>query len=41
MLQQTAVEAFLARRPHHPHRVMKSQLQERQLMSHIQVGLGS
>ena len=40
MLQQTAVqvgEVFLARRPLHPHHVMKNQLLEKQLMRHIQV----
>ena len=44
MLRKTVVqvvEVFLARRPLHPHHVMKNQLLEKQFMSHIQVGLGS
>ena len=44
MLQQTVVqvgEVFLARRPLHPHHVMKNRLLEKQFMSHIQVGLRS
>ena len=42
MLQQTVVqvvEVFLARRPRHPHHVMKNQLLEKQLILHIQAGL--
>ena len=44
MLQQTVVqvvEAFLARRPLHPHHVMKNRLLEKQFMSHFQVEVRS